>query len=1103
MNKIFKSKWNINTQSYVACSELTKRAGKVAVGVSLIAAALTLSPTAHAVDCVPNIHGMYVLRNLPGCDFIPDSTVTGTEGDSATTNNSIEERKDNFLLVHEAFLAQGRLPTLNIGNINYTGNVSENHTPLSSARNAGHRIINVFITDDSQPNLGRTINVGDITANVQSNYGADLIVTHSAHDINIKSLNAISKTTPNRDSTDTKVIGEFLTYGIFAGRDGDMGMNDNTGHNMGTFATVTVGDMTLDQTTEGGNSIPSLNTGLRATIQNLTRGSRGGSSGKIIINNQLNMHLKGEFINAVHASGAGRNLTRNTEAVSTIELNNSNIIAESNGPRSAHNVAIKVGRLYEIPSANTTELSGEGKVVSKGLLNVDVSKLNNGTGITLHGDNSLFEANLENSRTNLLANTSAIQVAPHDLAPLRKSNNINVLLKNASLNTVSNDASLIKVHENQTNTNINISGDDSIAVAAQNGWLLEVGAILPAEGAIQGSESTVAGSTTANFTGGKYFGLTTLSDTERANPSSLTINLEGANTKWYLVDKGAENKATFTTLNIADNATVDATNVFTAGSKTVNLYDGKTMNVADSTNITETALTADKTFVLKGTVNNNGGVLNLANTETTDRPAFINTLKIEGDYNATGNARVRLNTGWNAQGSIDGADSKSDILHIEGAASGVTNVVSVGKNGSEGVIAGSIKQIIGSDLNTIPVVKVDKDNQGGSFVGTAQTTGAGEVQLASRDNNGVREYYWTIAALPKSEKPTDPVKPTEPNKPMTPIYNPTVPAYTLAAKAGLELGYTTLATLHERRGENQTLAWDNCGNCGEKADGQSWARVFGKHLDLGGKYRLDAKHNIYGFQLGHDFDIRRTDEGGHRLTGAYVSYGVMKSDYFDRYRAVNGVISDDKFTGTGKQYGWNLGLTHTRYSPNGAYVDLVGQIGFLRNKYNARNGVEAKQRGTALALSVEVGRPYALAEHKTSEGVWMVEPQAQLVYQALKLNSFNDGTRQVQGDTHHGLRGRMGVRLAYNTQAADKYRTNTVYAIANILQDLKGGNAVSIGLDQVKEVNAKTWFEVGLGGQLPVGKQSYVYADARYERNLGGPKREGYRGTLGFKYTWK
>lgn len=59
MNKIFKSKWNRATQSYVACSELTRHAGKVTVGMSILTAALaTLSPSgAYAVDCVAKANG--------------------------------------------------------------------------------------------------------------------------------------------------------------------------------------------------------------------------------------------------------------------------------------------------------------------------------------------------------------------------------------------------------------------------------------------------------------------------------------------------------------------------------------------------------------------------------------------------------------------------------------------------------------------------------------------------------------------------------------------------------------------------------------------------------------------------------------------------------------------------------------------------------------------------------------------------------------------------------------------------------------------------------------------------------------------------------------
>ncbi|WP_369796349.1 hypothetical protein, partial [Snodgrassella sp. CFCC 13594] len=56
----------------------------------------------------------------------------------------------------------------------------------------------------------------------------------------------------------------------------------------------------------------------------------------------------------------------------------------------------------------------------------------------------------------------------------------------------------------------------------------------------------------------------------------------------------------------------------------------------------------------------------------------------------------------------------------------------------------------------------------------------------------------------------------------------------------LEQGYSSIGTLHERRGENQTLAWDECGTCGSDAKGQTWARVYGKHLEQDGKHRLNS-----------------------------------------------------------------------------------------------------------------------------------------------------------------------------------------------------------------------------------------------------------------------
>ena len=316
-----------------------------------------------------------------------------------------------------------------------------------------------------------------------------------------------------------------------------------------------------------------------------------------------------------------------------------------------------------------------------------------------------------------------------------------------------------------------------------------------------------------------------------------------------------------------------------------------------------------------------------------------------------------------------------------------------------------------------------------------------------------------------------------------------------------EMGYATMNTLHERRGENQVLAWDDCGTCGDKANGQTWGRILGRHLESEGRERFNFKTEMSGVQIGHDFAVRRNEKGGHNLTGVYLAYTHADTDFQDRYRAVNGVVSPDKYVGDAKSEAISLGASNTYYAPNGSYLDLVGQVSWLRNRYKARDGVAVSQNGWGAAVSAEVGRPFAFGGSEKAGG-WQIEPQAQLAYQYVGLKKFNDGIRQVDQNGQHGLRGRLGVRLAHNTPSQN-LRTKTFYGLANVWHDFLNPNRVDIGLDGIKEKRNTTWGEVGVGAQLPVSQNAYVYGDVRYERSFGSGKREAYRGTLGFKYTWK
>jgi putative autotransporter protein yapE len=179
----------------------------------------------------------------------------------------------------------------------------------------------------------------------------------------------------------------------------------------------------------------------------------------------------------------------------------------------------------------------------------------------------------------------------------------------------------------------------------------------------------------------------------------------------------------------------------------------------------------------------------------------------------------------------------------------------------------------------------------------------------------------------------------------------------------------------------------------------------------------------------------------------------------------------------------------------------VGQLSWVKNKYYALDS-QAKNHGFGVALSSEVGHPFALGKEKMNNGdSWIIEPQAQLIYQYLGLSRFNDDLRSVHQDKQHGLRGRVGARLAYNDLTA-REKVRTLYFTANLWHDFRNTAGSNTGADNINEKFAKTWGEFGVGTQLATSANSHIYADVRYEHSLSGAKRQGYKGSVGIKYSW-
>ena len=723
-------------------------------------------------------------------------------------------------------------------------------------------------------------------------------------------------------------------------------------------------------------------------------------------------------------------------------LNNTNVKIKSVADNDCYGGAIVLG----YPDYDDSATGVSAVLESKGKMVLDTTEAPNVAALSLHGQGNLFKADFENSSTEIKSGGTAIRFAgisqalKDDGENTKPGKDLTINLKNAKITSTATtyDNPLIKVEDGVTNATFNLTGSKSEAIAPANNDLLE--------------------------TKGK---------------SDITLNISDGAKINGIINRQGNNEIT---TNITNNAVwASPANRGSSYASTLTLKDGGTFDLSDNPNPSGVNYHEIKVFSRggEGKIINDNGVITMANTSYND------LTEIFGNYEGKNGAVIKMNTLWNAPGDADGTNSKSDVLKILnggssklGNATGVTGVIPVGIDGKENIIDGNIQKVSHA-VNTIPVIIADKA-VAGTFVGKAKTTGAGEVQLTSKLNsNGQRVFFWTLNAIDGTNPYDDGTSRNYRLGKARTILNSSVAGYINTAKVNMDSGFTSLSTLHERRGEN-ALDVNN-------KKGQAWARIIGKHSKDEGKERFNYETDIYGVQAGYDFNIKNSEDG-NRYTGFYFTNTTASTDFYDRYRAQNGIIASDKYTGKVKTKDFSLGLTTTKYYNNGFYLDLVGQLSFINNKYNSRDGVSAKQRGNALALSVEGGKNYSLGSN------WAIEPQAQLIYQYLNLKDFNDGVREVHYGNDSALRARLGFRTTYK---------KSFYSIANVWHDFSNTTEANIGSDRIKEKYSATWGEIGLGVQLPITNSAYVYSDVRYERSFtSNPKHKGYRGTVGFKYTF-
>ncbi|MNM71961.1 Outer membrane protein IcsA autotransporter precursor [compost metagenome] len=318
-----------------------------------------------------------------------------------------------------------------------------------------------------------------------------------------------------------------------------------------------------------------------------------------------------------------------------------------------------------------------------------------------------------------------------------------------------------------------------------------------------------------------------------------------------------------------------------------------------------------------------------------------------------------------------------------------------------------------------------------------------------------------------------------------PLYREAVPTWSVVPPAAAQLSLTALGTFHDRQGDQRLLTQTGALSAG-------WGRVYGKNLEQtwAGTVtpRLDGSLN--GFQVGNDLFSSELAGGQTQRSGFFIGHSRLQGDVDGFNQGFAG-----KRSGNVELQGDSLGVYWTLIDRAGAYLDTVAMYTWLNGDNRSDSGLKIDNDGHVTTLSAEVGYPIAVT------GNWVVEPQAQAIYQKVKLDSQDDGISHVSFDSDSAWTGRVGARLKGRYEVGG--RPLEPYLRANIWHTFTGTDTVTFDhLDQVETQQRTSSADLGIGMVLSVAASVSVYAGLDYTSNIDSNQQRGTFGNVGVRVKW-
>ena len=282
-----------------------------------------------------------------------------------------------------------------------------------------------------------------------------------------------------------------------------------------------------------------------------------------------------------------------------------------------------------------------------------------------------------------------------------------------------------------------------------------------------------------------------------------------------------------------------------------------------------------------------------------------------------------------------------------------------------------------------------------------------------------------------------------------------------------------------------------------------WGRLFGQQIDNHYQVLADPRTDgqIAGFQAG--IDLLRSDSliDGHKdYAGLYFAYGntnVDVSGFVTNAAATANVL---QHTGALNLNAYSGGAYWTHYGPQGWYLDLTLQ-GTSYDGAATTEFAHLNATGSGFISSLEGGYPIALPQLGPG---FVLEPQAQVLWQWVGFDSGNDGLGPVALGSTSETTARVGIRGKW-TFTTDSGQVWQPYVRADFWSDFGGNAATLFGLDSVPLISHAQYMDVGGGFSTKINAHLSAFAEAGYQfavSNDGGGRRNGVKGSAGLRYQW-